>query len=52
MNIPKSLRGCAAVARDRRAKPPSGLNEIPLFDANQATYTGEQFMHATDTSST
>ena len=52
LNIPKSLRGCAAVARDRRAKPPSGLNEIPLFDANQATYTGERFMHATDTSST
>jgi len=51
LNIPKSLRGCAAVARDRRAKTPPGLNEIPLFDVNQATYTGERFMHATDTSS-
>jgi len=45
-DVPKSLRGCAAIARDRRTR--SGLVEMPLFDANQAIYTSERFMHATE----
>jgi hypothetical protein len=43
LNIPKSLRGCAAIAQDRRCS--SGLAKIPLFDASQAIYSGERFMH-------
>ncbi len=50
LNVPKKLRGCAALALDRRARSASGLTEIPLFDANQAIYTGERFMHATEAS--
>ena len=45
LQIPKPLRGCAAIAQDRRVE--SGLVQTPLFDANQAIYTGERFMHAT-----
>jgi hypothetical protein len=45
LNIPKTLRECAAIVRDRRTKSASGLTEMPLFDANQAIYTGERFMH-------
>ena len=49
LNVPRKLRGCAALARDRRVRTPSGLTEIPVFDANQTIYTGERFMHLTDT---
>lgn len=45
LQIPKPLRGCAAIAQDRRVE--SGLVQTPLFDANQAVYTGERFVHAT-----
>lgn len=45
LDVPKHLRGCAAVARDRRALSSSGRIEMPLFDANQAIYAGERFMH-------
>jgi hypothetical protein len=44
--VPKSLRGCAAITRHRRTG--SGLVEMPLFDANQAIYTSERFMHLTE----
>lgn len=44
LQVPKPMRGCAAIAQDRRTE--SGLVEMPLFDANQAIYTGERFMHA------
>lgn len=43
LQIPMPLRGCAAIAQDRRIK--SRLVEMPLFDAQQAIYTGERFMH-------
>lgn len=46
LDIPRHLREYAAVAKDRRAPSASGRIEMPLFDANQATYCGEQFMHA------
>lgn len=45
LQIPKPLRGCAAIAQDRRVE--TGLVQTPLFDANQAVYTGERFVHAT-----
>ncbi len=48
LNLPKKLRGCATLVRDRRTRSVSGLTEIPLFDANQAVYTGERFMRATE----
>lgn len=44
LQVPKPMRGCAAIAQDRRTE--SGLVEMPLFDANQAIHTGERFMHA------
>ncbi len=46
LNMPMALRGCAAIVGDRRTRSASGLTETPLFDANQAIYTGERFMHA------
>jgi hypothetical protein len=48
LNVPRKLRACAALARDRRIRTASGLIEIPLFDANQTIYTGERFMHITE----
>ena len=45
LQIPKFLRGCAAIVQDRRVE--SGLVQTPLFDVNQALYTGERFVHAT-----
>ena len=47
--VPKSLRGCAAITQDRRTR--SGLIEMPLFDANQVVYSGEWFRHIAETSS-
>jgi hypothetical protein len=49
-DVPEHLRGCAAIARDRRTRSASKLTEIPLFDANQAIYTGERFMRGTEIS--
>jgi hypothetical protein len=48
LNIPMSLRECAAVVRDRKVRSASGLTEIPLFDVNQSIYCGERFMHLTE----
>jgi hypothetical protein len=48
LKVPKRLRGCAAIVKDRRTRSRSGLTEIPLFDANQAVYCGERFVHATE----
>jgi hypothetical protein len=48
LNVPRKLRGYAALARDRRIRTASGLIEIPLLDANQTIYTGERFMHITE----
>ncbi len=42
LQIPTPLKGCAAIAKDSRVK--SRLVKTPLFDAQQATYTGERFM--------
>ncbi len=47
LNVSKPLRGCAAITQDRRKQ--LRLVEMPLFDANQAVYTGERFMHLTET---
>lgn len=47
LDVPRSLRGCAVVARDRRVK--AGLISMPLFDGNQAVFSGERFMHAVAT---
>jgi len=48
LKVTERLRGCAAILRDKRTRSESGLTEIPLFDANQAVYCGERFMHATE----
>jgi hypothetical protein len=44
LKMPKALRGCAVVARDQRVE--AGLISMPLFDGNQAVFTGERFRHA------
>jgi hypothetical protein len=48
LDVPKHLRECAAVARDRRARSSSRRIKMPLFDANQAVYCGERFVHAVE----
>lgn len=47
LNVPDTLRGCAAIACDNRQE--SGLVRIPLLDVNQAVFTGERFMHGNKT---
>jgi hypothetical protein len=43
LDIPDELRGCAAIAYDRRVKVGSTSVRIPALDANQAIYCGERF---------
>ncbi len=45
LDIPEPLRHCSAIVHDRRVKLNHSLAEIPLFDANQAIFTGERFRH-------
>ena len=47
LDVPQGLRGCAAIAQDERLKV--GLAETPLFDTQQAVYTGERFIHLAQT---
>jgi hypothetical protein len=45
LNIPESLRGCAAIAQDRRLQVRSSSVQIPILDVNQAIFCGERFKH-------
>lgn len=47
LSVPKDLRGCAAIASD--SKTDFGLAQIPLLDLNQTVFTGERFMHGSET---
>lgn len=47
-DVPAELRGCAAVARDRRVRFEQTGALVPIFDVNQTLYTGERFKRLVD----